>query len=63
MDRRFDAVDQGLIFLQKQITDCRQTLEAKIEENRRHALVLHEQVMSSIATMGERPPSKPRKKR
>lgn len=54
MDARFDAVEQVLISLQTQITD-----------NHRRALMLHEDVMSSIATLGEgyRPRSGPRKKR
>jgi hypothetical protein len=55
MDERSDAVHQVLISLQTQITD-----------NHRHMLVLHEEVLSRIATLGERlsrPPARRRTKR
>lgn len=64
MDVRFDAVHQVLISLQTQITDNQRTLEATIGDNRRYALVLHEEVISRIATLGEgRERPRPRKKR
>ena len=54
MDLRFDAVHQVLISLQTQIRD-----------NHRQMLVLHEEVISRIVTIGEgraQPPPKSRKK-
>jgi hypothetical protein len=48
MDAKFAAVHDVLIACQTQITD-----------NHRHMLVLHEEVLSRIATLGERWPQPP----
>lgn len=76
IDQRFDSVEQVLISLQTQITDNqRQMVELNAEtrremtelnaETRRHMLVLHEDLVSRIATLGEASPRRPngRKKR
>lgn len=62
MDVRFDAVHQVLISLQTQLS----AQQAQIAANHNQMLVLHEDVIARIATLGERwdqSRPRPRKKR
>lgn len=53
VDRRFEAVDQRFEALDRRLESLERRMEQGFEEARRHSLVLYEDLVTRISTIGE----------